>query len=216
MSETKERYKVNQQPPVEPGPIYIYNQEAEESLIGSILISEDSFLDIADINLAPSDFFIVQLGWIFEAAQELHHAGIRVDLVTLGDKLEQTNRFGEIGEQAALTELMNVTPTHTHARYYADIVKRDSLRRQALAYAGSVAELAHGDKESATMLEEIETGLMDLLKSLGSDSGATLAEIAPIAHDLFEQRTQMSGIVGLPTGLIDLDKILGGLKPGKM
>src|SRR5262245_23876025 len=120
-----------------------HNRDAEEALLGSVLIDQGVLYDIADLQLTGEDFFIINVGWIFEAMLGLHRDGQGIDVVTLGDRLEQQDRLKEVGDTSFLMSLITVTPTATHGSYYAKIVKEHAQRRRYLEVAGTIARLAH-------------------------------------------------------------------------
>ncbi|MCB0165599.1 MAG: AAA family ATPase [Anaerolineae bacterium] len=133
----------------------LYNKEAEEALIGCILIhSTATFLDIEEIGIEPGDFFIEKSGWIFEAAKHLHEQGIAVDMVTLPDELTSRGQIISIGGASHLTQLLNQTPTHTHAVDYARKIKDYSNKRQRLEHARRLAAAHDNESTYAEILKQ--------------------------------------------------------------
>lgn len=205
-------------PDLIPEPLPPHNQEAEEALLGSILIDEDVLYQIADLELSGADFYIHRFGWIFEAALALHRSGQRVDLLTLTDKLERQGRLAEAGGLAYLTGLMNITPTALHGAHYARIVKRDAILRQLIEAAGQIARLAHdpANEDVQSVLDQAESLLQEVAHRLPNGHQATVSEMMPLVSAQLEQALHNGGVVGLRTGFTYLDRHLGGLKPGKL
>jgi predicted transcriptional regulator len=124
--------------------------EAEEAVLGSVLIDPAVLSDVARL-LSPSDFFIVKDGWVFDAYLELAMAGQPIDFLTLCDGLGKRGQLAEIGGEAFISHLMNVTPTAIHAEGYAQIVKRASVRRMGLGLASDLARRMYEEGEDPLM-----------------------------------------------------------------
>ncbi|MFQ5577115.1 MAG: DnaB-like helicase N-terminal domain-containing protein, partial [Anaerolineae bacterium] len=114
---------------VTPDKLQPHNIEAEEAVLGALLIDPDAIIRIATF-LEPRDFFLQRHRWIIEAIQTLHERREPTDLVTLTDELERRNQLADIGGPAYLTDLINATPTSIHVEYYARIVERTAVLRR--------------------------------------------------------------------------------------
>ncbi|HMQ56219.1 MAG TPA: DnaB-like helicase N-terminal domain-containing protein, partial [Anaerolineae bacterium] len=108
---------------VTPDKLLPHNIEAEEAVLGSLLIDPDAILRVSTF-LRPVDFYVQRHAWVYEAMLDLHERREPSDLVTLSDELERREQLGEIGGAAYLTGLINATPTSIHVEYYARIVER--------------------------------------------------------------------------------------------
>lgn len=185
--------------------------EAEEATLGSILIEPSLASTIINI-LSPQDFYIERHGMILEAIIRLNQKDIPVDLITLGDELN--GRLEKVGGQAYLTRLMNSTPTHINGEYYAGIVQKKALLRQLINAAGQLAKLSH--KPSADV-QDIVADVEDMLTKVAARNGGKFDDIRSVLMEFVERiellTSQDVHITGLPTGLTDLDKLLGGLQP---
>ncbi len=122
------------------------NIEAEEAVLGSLLIDPDAIIRVATF-LQPDDFYVQRDGWIYAAIRDLHERREPADLVTLTDELERQGRLAEIGGAAFLTGLINATPTSIHVEYYARIVERTAILRRLIDAAGQIARLAYEDAD---------------------------------------------------------------------
>ncbi|RME42831.1 MAG: replicative DNA helicase, partial [Caldilineae bacterium] len=198
---------------VAPDKLQPHNIEAEEAVLGALLIDPDAIIRIATF-LEPRDFFLQRHRWIYEAIQSLHERREPTDLVTLTDELARQNRLEGVGGPAFLTDLINATPTSIHVEYYARIVERTAVLRRLIEGATQIAQLAYEDVED---VEEI----IDRAESIifGVSEQRTNRDLKPIRHaidryyDRIEYLSQHQGeIVGIPTGLKDLDKLLGGMQ----
>lgn len=190
--------------------------DSEEALLGSIIISADSLVHCDEVGLGPADFFIHKHGTVFDAMKAL---GPRCDLVTLSDELERRGQLEDVGGLAWLTGLMNSTPTHINAPYYARIIKRESIRRSLITAAGDIARLSY-DSEDDDPQNIIQAASDILLKvATGNQTG----EARPAGYYCDKFLDNLDGYYksneetnGLPTGLTGLDKMLGGLQRGKL
>lgn len=122
-----------------------HDREAEEALLGAILINEGIPYQVEDLNLTADDFYIIKLGWIFEAMVELHRSGRGIDLVTLSDKLEQQDRLKEVGDTAFIISLINATPSVSHATWYGQMIKDYAYRRRIIEASARIVQLAYDE-----------------------------------------------------------------------
>ena len=116
--------------------------EAEQSVLGSILIDPDAVLKVADF-LRPADFYRQQHADIYEAMLGLHGQREPIDLVTLGDELARRDRLEPVGRPAYLASLMNAVPTAVHVEHYGRIVERKAVLRNLIAAAGRIAAVGY-------------------------------------------------------------------------
>ncbi len=200
-----------------PDKLQPHNIEAEESVLGSLLIDPDAIIRISTF-LKPVDFYVERHNWVCEAILDLHERRQPADLVTLSDELERRNQLDEIGGAAYLTGLMNVTPTSIHVEFYARIVERTAVLRRLIDAAGKIAQLAYQDTED---VEEVVDRAEEII--FGISERRVDRDLRPIRHilddyyDRVEYLQQHQGeIIGIPTGLADLDKLLGGLQRSDM
>ena len=113
------------------------SREAEEAVLGSVLINPDSYFEISQV-IKPEDFYIIRNQWIWRAYMRLHDHKVPIDILTVSEDLEEQGQLGEIGGQAYLLALVNQTPTSLHAEAYAHIVEQTAIRRRMLAAANEI------------------------------------------------------------------------------
>lgn len=194
-----------------------HSREAEEAVIGAVLINPEVYYDLAQF-LNPDDFYLHRLRFIWEAFTSLHEKRIPIDFLTVSDTLESMKRLEEIGGPAYLTALLNQVPTTLHAEAYGKLIEAASLRRKMLAAANQIATLAY---EEAT---PIDTVMGEAEKAIFNVSERKLRhEVTPIKavlsefYDRIDELARRGDeIVGVPTGFIDLDKMTGGLQPSDL
>lgn len=193
-----------------------HNIEAEEAVLGSLLIDPDAILRVASF-LDYKDFFVERNGWIYAAIRDLHDRHEPSDLVTLSDELERRNKLYEIGGPAHLTNLINATPTSVHAEHYGRIIERTALLRRLIGAASQIAVMAYEDQSDADKIADRAEEVLRLARGKSRNGG-----LKHFGTMLIDQCDRVDYIrtngapSGLMTGLIDLDKILRGLKGGNV
>jgi replicative DNA helicase len=189
------------------------NAEAEEAVLGSLLIDPDAILRVAPF-LQASDFYVPRHRLIFQAVLDLHERREPADLVTLTDELERRNELPAIGGPAFLTSLINVTPTSVHVEYYAHIVERTAVLRRLIAAATEIAKLAYKDTEDVEdVVDQAESLIFAVAEKRVARDLVPIRQVIDQFYDRIEYLIQHQGeIIGIPTGLVDLDKLLGGFQ----
>ncbi len=206
-----------QTPDMVPDKLQPHNLEAEEAVLGSILIDPDAILRISTF-LSPEDFFVERHHWIYEAVRDLHERREPADLVTLSDELERRGQLGEAGGPAYLSSLINATPTSIHVEFYARIVERTGLLRRLIDAAGEIARLAYDESQDAgEVMDRAEEIIFNVSARKSDRDLRPIRQVMDKFYDRIEYLHQHRGeIVGIPTGLADLDKLLGGLQRSDM
>ncbi len=187
--------------------------EAEEAVLGSILINPDVLSEVSAF-LQGSDFFIVRNQWVYEAILTIHERGEAIDNLTIVQELRNQGRLESIGGSSYVAYLINNTPTHIHAETYGRIVERAALRRRLLAAASEIAQTAL--EENAEINEVIDHAESTLF---GVTERRLRKELIPMRQAVSDYYDHVEYLhehkdesLGLPTGFTDLDKLLGGLQ----
>ena len=199
-----------------------HSREAEEAVIGSVLINEFVLDELAD--LQAEDFYIHRLRFIWQAYQRLRERKQPVDSLTVSEELDDMGRLDDIGGSACLTALLNQVPTTLHAEAYAEIVKACSLRRKLLVAANRVAALAYDSTAAVDeIVEQATAAVRNAVTSTSRDDSRSFAEVA---LDLYDQATERADAAKagkvlpnrrIPTGWEDVNRMLnGGFVPGKL
>jgi replicative DNA helicase len=197
----------------QPEKIAPHSIEAEEAVLGSILINPDALFEVAAF-LQGSDFFIVRNGWVWEAVLAVHERGEAIDSLTVIDALRKRGQLDSIGGSAYITFLINNTPTHIHAETYGRIVERAAIRRRLLAAASNIAQTA---LEENAVVEEVADHAYIALDAATSRtrSGAatTFEELAKVGFSrAWEYKYEPADLRGWETGIKPLDWAFGGLQ----
>ncbi|MCB0167181.1 MAG: replicative DNA helicase [Anaerolineae bacterium] len=202
---------------VVPDKLQPHNIEAEEAILGSLLIDPDAILRVSTF-LSPNDFYVQRHGWVYESILDLHERRQPSDLVTLSDELERRNQLSEVGGSAYLTGLINATPTSIHVEYYARIVERTAVLRRLIDAASKIAQLAYQDAEDADEVVDRAEEIIFAISERRIDRDLKpIRQVLESFYDRVEYLHQHQGeVIGIPTGLADLDKLLGGLQRSDM
>jgi replicative DNA helicase len=190
-----------------------HNIEAEESVLGALLIDPLAYANVATI-LEPDDFYLQKNAWIYEAMRNLHNRGVQVDPTTICDELERHERLEPVGGSAYVTGLIAVAPNALHAKEYAQIVSVKASRRRLLNAASEVAMLAYNEELGIDETQaRAETAILDARRNTGGL--VTASEGARgLWDDIEDWQENPAEIRGLSTGLTPLDKTIGGLEAG--
>jgi replicative DNA helicase len=195
------------------GQAALYSLEAEEAVLGSVLINPDAYFEVAHF-LETEDFYLHKHRWIWQAFVHLHDQRLPIDFITVSEELERRNQLSEIGGAAYLTQLINTVPTSLHAEAYARIVEQDALRRRLMEAATAVAKLAYEEgRDIGEVVNDAEAAVFAVSAQRHTQDLAPIKEAISAYYDrikyLFEHRDEP---LGVPTGFYDLDKLLGGLQ----
>ncbi len=198
----------------------LYSYEAEEAVVGTILIAPELF---PVLGLSKSQFYIQRLAMIWEAYTRLDQRGMPIDNLTVAEELDDMGRLDEIGGPAYLTALLNQVPTTLHAEGYAEIIKNDSMRRELLQAANKMAKLAYDtDLDATDMLSQADAAMRKVGQGAENRISTAREIIDEIYDEMAERNKQLAA--GKPlvfdtiaTGLVDVDRLLdGGLQPERL
>jgi len=207
-------------PPIEntPAPqIVPHSREAEEAVIGAVLINPEAYYDVASF-LRADDFYIHRHRWIWECFTRLHDRRIPVDFLTVTEDLDQNGQLAEIGGPAYITALINNVPTSLHAEAYGRLVEATAIRRRMLTAANEIAKLAYQqDSTVETVMDEAEKTIFGVSERRTTRDLHPIQEVLSEYYDRVDQLASRAGeTYGVPTGFTDLDRLLGGLQPSDL
>ena len=190
-----------------------HSVEAEEALLGAILINPEAITEVIGF-LQADDFFILRNSWVWEAMLRIHHRREAIDNLTVAEELRAQARLEDVGGSAYITYLINNTPTSLHAQAYGRLIERSAIRRRLLEAAGDIAKIANTeDADINEVIDRSESRLFSVTertdrKDMVSMRYAINDYVERIEY-LLEHRDEP---IGVPTGFMDLDKLLGGLQ----
>ncbi len=193
------------------------SREAEEAVLGSIMINPEAYYDVAEF-LQGSDFYIHKNRWIWETFVRLHESRTPIDFLTVTEQLDQLGQLAEIGGAAYLTSLINNVPSSLHATAYGRIIEQTAVRRNMLDAANRIAKLAYDEEVGLeSVLDDAEKAVFGVSERRMTRD---LEPIQEVLSDYYDRIGELAGrpdeIHGVPTGFIDLDKLLAGLQPSDL
>jgi replicative DNA helicase len=194
-------------------PTIPHSREAEEAVVGAVLINPEVYYDVAQF-LQADDFYIHRNKWIWEAFTSLHEQRIPIDLLTLTEELDRKGQLAEIGGPAYLTSLVNQVPTSLNAESYGHIVEAHSIRRKMIHAANSIASLAYNEDSTIDhVMDEAEKAVFTVSERRLRHDVEPISVVLSQYYDRIDDLAKRDEeIFGVPTGFIDLDKLLGGLQ----
>ena len=194
-----------------------HSLEAEQSVIGSMIMDRDAILTASDM-LVKDDFYHQQYGILFETITELFNGGDAVDIVTLQNRLREKNVPPEISSLEYVGELVNAVPTSANVKYYAQIVQEKAVMRRLIKTNEEIANTCYlGNESLDVILEDTEKKIFQLLQTRMTSDYVPIKDVVLKALERIEQVSRTQGTVtGIPTGFSDLDYKLSGLQPSDL
>jgi replicative DNA helicase len=196
-----------------PGRVPPHNLEAEQALLGSILLRSDVLHDIADI-VSPEVFYADKHRTIFRAMLDLTSKGNPIDLLTLSSRLGEVGDLERIGGSNYLTELVSLVPTASNAEHYAQITQKKYMMRRLIEAAEGIHGLGYDDaSELEQIIDQAEKKLYEVTQDTQGSKYVQLKDLLGEAWDRIDLLHKTKGqLRGVPTGFPDLDSKLSGLQ----
>ena len=194
--------------------------EAEQSVIGSMLISPDSWDKVAEI-VIESDFYNRSHQVIYQSILKLLANNQPVDVITTSEHLEQHDKLEEAGGFAYLAELAKNTPSAANVVSYAKIIKERAIVRELIGVAHDIAEVGYNPegRDSADVLDMAESKVFEIAeKRTGENEGPrNIESVLGKTVDRLEQLVKNNkAVTGVSTGFVDLDKKTSGMQPSDL
>ncbi len=199
-----------------------HSVEAEQSLLGALLIDNQAFDRVAD-TVAGEDFYRDDHRRIWRHIAKLIEANRPADVVTVSESIEASEDKDKTGGAAYLAALAQNTPSALNIRRYAELVRERAIQRRLAQVATEIAEnaLAPTGKDVGQLLDEAESKIFQIAES-GARKDQGLVGISPVLAKVFERIDHLhsqdnpSDITGVPTGFTELDQRTAGLQPGDL
>lgn len=196
------------------GKVPPFSMEAEQAVIGAMLLDKIAISKVTEI-VSSDSFYNTRHEIIFRTIMELNEPNIGVDLVTLSDRLRRNNLLEEVGGTAYIVEIMSKTPSAANVEFHAQIVQERYLKRKLIEAAGRIITGCY--EESTDAFEEIDSAESEIYKIAEERIKKSYLPLSDLAHDAWEIIEQLHlkdklELTGIPTGYIDLDKLLGGFQ----
>lgn len=194
-----------------------YNLEAEESVLGSMLISKEAIISVLEI-LSEDDFYRNSNALIFKSIKELFSFGEPVDVITVSDYIKKKDLFDEVGGSTYIHSLISNMPLASNAQHYAQIVKHHSVLRKLIYAATEIAAISYEVPEDLyATVDKAQQLIFSIYQDLNTDrKSSKFTAIKDLLSEVYEELANLydkkSKITGITTGFIDLDKITSGLQ----
>ncbi|WTP08849.1 replicative DNA helicase [Microbispora hainanensis] len=195
-----------------------HNIEAEQSVLGGMLLSKDAIADVIEV-LRADDFYRPAHQIVFEVITDLYGRGEPADSVTVFDELQKRGEVARVGGGAYLHTLTAIVPTAANAGYYAKIVREQAVLRRLIEAGTRIVSYGYGGQgeEVDDLVDRAQAEIYKVTERRTSEDYLPLSEIMPSALDEIEAIGSRGGqMVGVPTGFQDLDALTNGLHPGQM
>ncbi len=198
-------------PPVERIPPH--NLEAEQSLLGALLIEKDAIIRIAD-SLQPEDFYKQAHTDIYRAMLDLFSKREPIDLLSLSNRLIEKSQLEAVGGRSYLIELTSAVPTAAHVNNYCAIIQKKATLRRLLTAAGEITAIGYEeDNEIDDILDEAEQKLFGVSQKFLKNTFTPIKDALDNAFERIDELHKERGkLRGIPTGYAHLDNLLSGLQ----
>ena len=190
-----------------------HSLEAEGSLLGALLIDTQAIIKVADL-ITPEDFYSDAHRQVYDTMVELYERHEPIDLLSLGNRLEERGQLTRVGGRSALASLANAVPTASHVVAYANIIQRKATLRRLVDAASTMGTLAFQETEDvASVLDKADQSLFGVSQRYLKRSFVPIRDVLTEAFDRIDELHKQSGkLRGIPTFFPDLDNILAGLQ----
>lgn len=187
--------------------------DAEESVLGSLMLDKDAVTRIADF-LKAEDFYRDTHATIYDCMVELYENREPIDVLSVSNRLEEQSKLDSIGGAASLAALLNAVPSAANVVHYAKLVQKKATLRRLIAAGTDIAEMGYDESEDVEQkLDEAEQRIFKVSQKVVKQD---FVSIRPILENAFERIDQLhksdSAFRGVPTGFPDLDQVLSGLQ----
>ncbi len=188
--------------------------ESEQAVLGSIMLRKDAMHEVEDMVNADS-FYVEKHRMIFQAMLDLSLKNEPIDMLSLSTKLGEKKQLESVGGNVYLAEIVNVVPSSTNVKHYADIVQKKYVLRSLIDAADYVSELAfeEGDEHMDDILDKAEKKVFSVVSSPKNQKFVNLKDAIPEAYERMEKLHENKGMLrGLPTGFKEMDNMLSGFQ----
>ncbi len=189
------------------------NLEAEEAVIGALLLEKNAILKVAP-RILPEDFYRDHNGIIYSAMLALFEKRVPIDLVTLSEELERNQKLDQIGGAEALAGFVAHVASSAHVEHHAQIIKEKAVLRRLISAANLILELGFDQSvEASSVLDQAEQALFSVSQKFFDKNFVVISSLLAETFERIDHLHKNKGeIRGIPTGFKDLDNMLAGLQ----
>lgn len=190
-----------------------YDDAAELAVLGAMFLDREA-ASLALEMLTGEDFYRPDHRQVFEAAEELYHSGVPIDMITVKNKLEEKQVFEQIGGLPFLANISTSVGSSANMRHYAAIVEEKSVLRRLIRTANNISQMSYeGKTDVNAIMDTAEKGIFDIMQNRHSDQFHHIRDIAVDSIEKIEDIYRSKGkLTGVPTGFVDFDQKTAGLQ----
>ncbi|MEW5907674.1 MAG: replicative DNA helicase [Patescibacteria group bacterium] len=190
-----------------------HNIEAEASVLGSLMLDSNAINIVADI-LKPEDFYDQKHNIIYQTMIDLYLNKEPIDFLSLSTKLKEKKLLKEASGNAYLTDLVNIVPTASNAKYYAEIVRKKKILRDLIEISNYISNLGFNESEDVEyILDEAEKKIFNIARYSIRQKFQSIKTALEEAWERIDRLNKSQGeLRGIPTGFIEIDNMLAGLQ----
>ena len=190
-----------------------HDDAAEVAVLGAMFLDREA-ASMALEMLNGEDFYRPDHRMVFEAAEELYHSGVPIDMITVKNKLEEKQVFEQIGGLPFLASISTAVGNSANMRHYAAIVEEKSVLRRLIRTAGELSQMSYeGKTDVNTIMDMAEKSIFDIMQNRHSDQFHHIRDIAVDSIEKIEDIYRSKGkLTGVPTGFVDFDQKTAGLQ----
>jgi replicative DNA helicase len=189
------------------------NLEAEQSVLGALLIDKEAMIKISDI-IKPADFYKNTHALIFDAMLDLSEEGNPIDILSLSNKLEENKKLSKVGGRSFLLSLAASVPSSAHIVHYANIVRKKSTFRGLINASGEITEMGYAETDDVEkVLDKAEQKLFNVSQRSLKQNFTAVKDVLGETFERIDELHKGGGrLRGVPTGYSDLDNLLAGFQ----
>nr|WP_294583854.1 replicative DNA helicase [uncultured Anaerotignum sp.] len=190
-----------------------HDDAAELAVLGAMFLDREA-ASLALEMLTGEDFYRPDYRQVFEAAEELYHSGVPIDMITVKNKLEEKQVFDQIGGLPFLANISTSVGSSANMRHYAAIVEEKSVLRRLIRTANNISQMSYeGKTDVNAIMDTAEKGIFDIMQNRHSDQFHHIRDIAVDSIEKIEDIYRSKGkLTGVPTGFVDFDQKTAGLQ----
>ena len=190
-----------------------HDDAAELAVLGAMVLDREA-ASLALEMLTGEDFYRPDHRQVFEAAEELYHSGVPIDMITVKNKLEEKQVFEQIGGLPFLANISTSVGSSANMRHYAAIVEEKSVLRRLIRTANNISQMSYeGKTDVNAIMDTAEKGIFDIMQNRHSDQFHHIRDIAVDSIEKIEDIYRSKGkLTGVPTGFVDFDQKTAGLQ----
>ena len=190
-----------------------HDDAAELAVLGAMFLDREA-ASLALEMLTGEDFYRPDHRQVFEAAEELYHSGVPIDMITVKNKLEEKQVFEQIGGLPFLANISTSVGSSANMRHYAAIVEEKSVLRRLIRTANNISQMSYeGKTDVNAIMDTAEKGIFDIMQNRHSDQFHHIRDIAVDSiekiEDIYRSKEKLTGV---PTGFVDFDQKTAGLQ----